>query len=161
MPYHVSVIQRWYMLKSHHCSGQRGFSWQPNLCICLMDGESLYTGEHKPIAHSTSLSLSLTHAIVMFFFFKPLRGNHRVNIQYSQALQHTQTHTGSHYSLYKGWVIWVRRESFAQILSSSMPLNEWPRCASVTKRYVSAHLETKPYDHSVHNQKVQLIRMLN
>lgn len=42
-----------------------------------------------------------------------------------------------------------------------MPLNEWPCCASVTKRHVSAHLETKTcFDHSFPSPKVQPIIIL-
>lgn len=91
--------------------------------------ECIYWGTCTQSLQHLSLSLSVTHAVVMLFFFffnKPLRGNHRVNIQYSQALQHTQTHTSSLYGLYKGWVRRVRREPFPRKLSSSMPLNEWP-----------------------------------
>lgn len=48
---------------------QRVLEWQPNLCICLADGESVYAGEHVPRACSTSLSLCDSCSSYALFFF--------------------------------------------------------------------------------------------
>lgn len=46
---------------------QRVLEWQPNLCICLADGECICWGTcTQSLQH---LSLSVTHAVVMLFFF--------------------------------------------------------------------------------------------
>lgn len=100
---------------------------------------NMYPEPAAPFSLSLSLCDSCSSYALFCFFFFTNRCEATIMLIFSKVRRYsTHKHTSSHYGFYKGWVRRVRREPFPRLLSSSMPLNEWPCCASVTKRHVSA-----------------------